>query len=62
MMNFNFGRISERKIKLFGNGCKSSVFYEKLLRNWCKSSEFVKNCSGTGVNHQNSRKTAQELG
>jgi len=50
-MNFNFGRISERKIKLFGNGCKSSVFYENLLRNGCKLSEFMKNCSGTGVNY-----------
>jgi len=47
-MTFNFGRISEKKIK--------------LLRNWGKSSEFAKNCSGTGVNHQNLRKTAQELG
>jgi len=60
MMNFNFGRISEQKIKLFGNGCKSSVLYEKLLRNWGKSSEIMKNCSGTGVNYQNSQKSAQE--
>jgi len=59
-MTFNFGRTSEKKIKLFGNGCKSSVFYENLLRNWGKSSEFVKNCSGTGVNYQNSQKSAQE--
>jgi len=43
-MTFNFGRISEKKIK--------------LLRNWGKSSEFVKICSGTGVNYQNSWKTA----
>ena len=61
-MTFNAGRTSEKKIKLFGNGCKSSVFYEKLLRNWGKLSEFAKICSGTGVNYQNLAKNVQTPG
>ena len=47
-MTFNFGRISEKKIN--------------LLRNWGKLSEFVKICSGTGVNYQNLAKNVQTPG
>ena len=39
-----------------------AIFREILLRNGCKCSEFMKFCSGTGVNVQNLRNSAQERG